>query len=165
MKVIRKQSNSRMCFICGMENKEGLRAQFYTMEDGSVMTPFMFRTEHQSFPQRVHGGLISTMLDEMGLRAMWAKNSEDDFGVTFSLTVKFRKPVPYNEALLGRGIVERDSTKFITIRSELFDRGGALLANAEVKYLRLPPDQIAKDIDPHEEMCYHIADNVSEIIF
>lgn len=165
MKVIQKQNNSRMCFICGMDNREGLRAQFYTMEDGSVLTPFMYRTEHQSFPQRVHGGLVSTMLDEMGLRAMWAKNSENDFGVTISLSVKFRKPVPYNEPLIGRGIVTRDSAKFITINSELFDRGGILLANAEVKYIRLLPDQIAKDVDPHEEMCYHIADDVSEIIF
>lgn len=154
-----------MCFICGMDNQEGLRAQFYTMEDGSVMTPFMYRAEHQSFPRRVHGGLISTMLDEMGLRAMWAKNSENDFGVTISLLVKFRKPVPYNEPLLGRGIVERDSSKFITINSELFDRGGNLLANAEVKYIRLMPDQIVSNVDVHEEMCYHIADDVTEIIF
>ena len=31
MKVISKQSNSKMCVICGMDNKFGLRAQFYNM--------------------------------------------------------------------------------------------------------------------------------------
>jgi hypothetical protein len=29
MKVISKQRNSRMCAICGMDNKYGLKAQFY----------------------------------------------------------------------------------------------------------------------------------------
>lgn len=67
MKVLSKQKNSRMCVICGMDNPFGVKAQFYNMEDGSVMTPFRFRQEHQSYPQRVHGGLIATMLDGLGL--------------------------------------------------------------------------------------------------
>lgn len=47
------------------------------------------------YPGRVHGGLITCMLDEMGLRALWAKEgSEESFGVTTSLETKYRKPVP-----------------------------------------------------------------------
>ena len=82
MKVVGKQRNSRMCFICGMDNPIGLHAQFYNMEDGSVISPVTFREEHQSFPGRVHGGLIATMLDELGLRALWSVKGEEDFGVT-----------------------------------------------------------------------------------
>ena len=67
MKVLSKQKNSRMCVICGMDNPFGVKAQIYNMEDGSVMTPFRFRQEHQSYPQRVHGGLIAAMLDGLGL--------------------------------------------------------------------------------------------------
>lgn len=165
MKVKSKQRNSRMCFICGMDNKEGLKAQFYTMEDGSVMTPFMYRAEHQSFPGRVHGGLIATMLDELAFRAIWAKNGEDDFGVTMSLATKYRKPVPYNEPLIGRGLVEKDTPKFIVIKCELFSKDKELLADAEIKYLRLPPNMIAANADVHEEMCYLIEDDVKEIEF
>ena len=69
MKVTGKQKNSRMCVICGMDNPFGLKAPFYNMEDGSVMTKFMYREEHQSYPGRVHGGLIGAMLDELGFRA------------------------------------------------------------------------------------------------
>lgn len=68
MKVSGKQRNSRMCFICGMENPVGLKSQFYNMEDGGVLTIFKYLPVHQSFPQRVHGGLIATMLDELTLR-------------------------------------------------------------------------------------------------
>ena len=50
MKVTGKQRNSRMCFICGMDNPVGFHSQFYNMEDGSVMTPIRFGENHQSFP-------------------------------------------------------------------------------------------------------------------
>ena len=165
MKVISKQRNSKMCIVCGMDNPVGLKAQFYNMEDGSVMTPFQYRAEHQSFPQRVHGGLVATMLDELGLRAMWAKGSEEVFGVTMSLEVKYRKPVPYNEPLVGRGIVERETPKFSTICLEIYDEYGNILANGIAKYIKLEVDQIAEGVDSHEEMCYLLEDDLREISF
>lgn len=165
MKVISKQRNSRMCFICGMDNPVGLKAPFYNMEDGSVMTLFQYNAEHQSFPERVHGGLAATMLDELGLRALWTKSGEDIFGVTMSLTVKYRKPVPYNEDLIGRGIVLKETSQFATMKTEIYDLKGLLLANAEVSYIKLNPQQIAEGIQPHEEMCYLIEDNITEIPF
>ena len=165
MKVVGKQRNSRMCVICGMDNPIGLKAQFYNMEDGSVMTKFKYKEEHQSFPQRVHGGLIATMLDELGLRALWAKGAEDEFGVTMSMNVKYRKPVPYNEILIGKGLVKKETSKFVSIDTELFDITGNLLANAEVKYIKLDIGKIAQEVDQHEEMCYLIEDEVKEISF
>lgn len=165
MKVISKQRNSRMCVVCGMDNPNGFRAQFYNMEDGSVVTFFRYREEHQSFPQRVHGGLTATMLDELGLRAIWAKLSEDVFGVTMSMEVKYRKPVPYDVELLGRGILVKDTPKFAVIQSEILDRKGILLANAKVTYIKMQVEQIVQNVNPHEEMCYLIEDGVTEILF
>lgn len=96
MKILSKQKNSRMCMICGLDNEYGVNAPFYNMEDGSVMTVFRYKEQHQSYPGRVHGGMITAMLDEMGLRSLWAKElSEETFGVTISLDTKYRKPVPY----------------------------------------------------------------------
>ena len=165
MKVVSKQRNSKMCIICGMDNPIGLKAQFYNMEDGSVMTVFKFKEEYQSFPQRVHGGIIATMLDELGLRALWAKESEDKFGVTLSMNVKYRKPVPYDEVLLGKGLVQKETSKFVTIETEIFNKKGELLANAEVKYIKLDIDKIVHEINTHEEMCYLIEDDIKEINF
>lgn len=165
MKVISKQRNSRMCFICGMDNPVGMKAPFYNMEDGSVMTLFRYGAEHQSFPERVHGGLAATMLDELGLRALWSKNGEDVFGVTMSMTVKYRKPVPYDENLIGRGIVLKETSQFATMKTEIYNQKGILLVNAEVSYIKLSPQQITEGVRPHEEMCYLIEDNVKEIPF
>ena len=116
MKVISKQKNRRYCFICGIDNPIGLKAEFYNMADESVMTLFKYLPEHQSFPYRVHGGLISTMLDELAMRAYWVKD-DSFFGVTTSMEVKFRKPVPYNIELIGKGEVISDSSRFFKTRT------------------------------------------------
>lgn len=33
MKIVSKQKNSKMCMTCGLDNKYGVRAPFYNMED------------------------------------------------------------------------------------------------------------------------------------
>lgn len=155
-----------MCVICGLDNQAGVRAHFYNMEDGSVMSRFQFAVHHQSYPGRVHGGMITAMLDEMGLRAMWSKHGcEDDFGVTMSLTTRFRKPVPYEEFLIAKGELLRESTKFAVICSQIFNLEGTLLAEGELKYLKLDPQEISAGAVVHEEMPYLIADDVTEINF
>ncbi len=164
MRVVRKQRNSKMCAICGLDNVYGVRAPFYSMEDGSVASLFSFRPEHQSYPGRVHGGLITAMLDEMGMRALWAKEGgEFTYGVTLSLETKYRKPVPYGEPLIGRGRVVRETGGFLTAECEIMDASLHVLANATVKYLKLTPQQIEAGIDEHEEMAYLIEDGVTEI--
>ena len=51
MKVIGKQRNSKMCYICGLDNPFGMKSQFYNMEDGCVISPITYKSFHQSFPQ------------------------------------------------------------------------------------------------------------------
>lgn len=164
LKVKTKQRNSRMCIICGLDNDAGVKAPFYSMEDGSVMTVFSFKDQHQSYPGRVHGGLIAAMLDEMGLRALWAKEEkEDSFGVTMTLETKYRKPVPYNQNVLGRGVVVKDAGRFILTHTSIMDLEGNVLAEADVKYMRLDPKIIAQDASIHDEMAYLIEDDVTQI--
>lgn len=85
-----------------MENPVGLKSQFYNMEDGSALTLFTYLPAHQSFPQRVHGGLIATMLDELTLRGYWVLD-ETMLGVTTSMSVKFRKPGPVRRGARREG--------------------------------------------------------------
>ena len=165
MFVTEKQRNSKMCVICGLDNPFGVRAPFYNMEDGSVMSVFRCREEHQSYPGRVHGGLISAMLDEMGLRALWTGGGEYTYGVTLSLETKYRKPVPYGEDLIGRGVIVKESGNFVTADCRILDRFGTVLANGLIKYIKLSVEKIAENISAHEEMCYLDEDGVREIVF
>ena len=164
MKVVQKQRNSRMCIMCGLDNSAGVRAPFYSMEDGSVVTKFSYREEHQSYPGRVHGGLITAMLDELGLRALWSKEGgEFTYGVTLSLETKYRRPVPYGVTLYGRGVVVKESGNFLTSECKLSDENGQTLATAVIKYGKYDPHKIANGAVVHEEMCYLNEDGVTEL--
>lgn len=153
-----------MCIMCGLDNPYGVRAPFYNMEDGSVMSIFNYREQHQSYPGRVHGGLITAMLDELGFRALWADElNESSFGVTTSLEIKYRKPVPYETELIGYGKIIKKTSNFFTAEAKIYDKYGAVLSNSLVKYIKLPVDRIADGVVEHEEMCYLIADGVTKI--
>lgn len=163
MKVINKQYNSRMCIICGMDNEYGIKAPFYNMEDNSVATLFTYDKRHQSYPGRVHGGMITAMLDELGFRAYWVYEPQI-LAVTTSLETKYRKPVPYGVPLKGRGIVTMSNSHFVKSHAEILDMDGNVLADADLKYIKLPTDKIT-NADYHEEMCYLINDGVTDIDF
>ena len=165
MKVLSRQRNSRMCIICGLDNEYGVRAAFYNMEDGSVMTKFQYHPNHQSYPGRVHGGLITAMLDELGLRGLWAHHGgeESDFGVTISLTTNYRKPVPYATDLIARGIVTRETNRFFTVESQLLAMDGTVLADGVIKYIKMDTKAISGNTSAHEELPYLIDDGVTEL--
>lgn len=163
MKVIRKQRNSRMCIICGLDNEAGVKAPFYVMEDCCVMTPFSYRDVHQSYPGRVHGGMITAMLDELGLRAYWAAYDEETLAVTMSLETKYKKPVPYDVPLIGTGKILRATSLFIEAEAAIRTADGLDLAWGKMKYMKLPIEKIKEGASYHEEMCYLIPDDVTEI--
>lgn len=162
MKVISKQKNSKMCIICGLDNPIGLKAPFYNMQDGSVMTQFKYREVDQSYPQRVHGGMISSMLDELAGRALWVQD-ETQFGVTMTMETKFRKPIPYDVALLGKGEITKTIGRFFIAKAYIMNQDGKIYAEYTGKFLKLPVDEISKDINYHEELCYDVKDDITNI--
>ena len=162
MKIVEKQRNSRMCIICGMDNPYGIQAPFYSMEDGSVASIFSFKKEHQSYPGRVHGGMITAMLDELGLRALWVASPEI-MGVTMSIESRYRKPVPYEVQLKGTARILTNSSRFLKSEAFLTDMDGNVLADAVLKYLKLDISQIQAGVTYHEEMCYYLPDGLAEL--
>jgi acyl-coenzyme A thioesterase PaaI-like protein len=61
--IMEKQPNSRMCFVCGIENPIGLKLKFYTHDEGRYIARFRPKPEHQGYPGQLHGGVISSLLD------------------------------------------------------------------------------------------------------
>ncbi len=164
MKVIEKQKNSKSCIICGLDNDFGVKAPFYVLDDESVATIFNFKFFHQSYPERVHGGMIGALLDEVMGRALWIKEPTC-YGVTTTMSITYRRPVPYDATVKARGYITFNSNLGFSTKGELYDMNGKLLAEATAKYLKLPSTKIADGTDVDEEMCYLIQDDVSEIDF
>ena len=162
MKVIKKQTNSKSCIICGMQNPAGVKAPFYEMEDGSVVTLFSFSSEHQSYPGRVHGGMITCMLDELIGRVIWITDPEV-LAVTLDINVKFRKPVPYDNKLLGIGTIVKSGSRAYTGHAVIKDeKVGTVLAEGTATYYKMPAKMIT-NADMHEELDMYIPDDVKEI--
>jgi acyl-coenzyme A thioesterase PaaI-like protein len=79
-KVIGKQYNYQNCIVCGTENDLGLHAAFYEMDDGKLVCLASGKGEHQSYPDRMHGGVICALLDEAIGRAILT--TQEIWGVT-----------------------------------------------------------------------------------
>jgi acyl-coenzyme A thioesterase PaaI-like protein len=67
MKLI--QSNTHNCFVCGLDNPYGLCLHFESDGTGRAVARTSFSSEYQGYPGIVHGGILSTVLDEVGGRA------------------------------------------------------------------------------------------------
>lgn len=161
MKVLRKQTNSKSCIICGLDNPAGVKAPFYEMEDGSVVTLFSYSFGHQSYPGRVHGGMITCMLDELIGRVIWV-TEPSVLAVTLDIEVKFRKPVPYEKPLIGIGTIVKSGSRAYTGHAVIKDESGTVLAEGTATYYKMPAEKIT-DANMHEELDMFVPDNVTEI--
>jgi hypothetical protein len=74
-----EDSFARWCYACGDLNPLGLHMHF-RMEGEWAVAPFVARREHQGYPGFVHGGIVSTLLDEAAWatcgRSVWAKSRD-----------------------------------------------------------------------------------------
>ena len=142
---VRKQPNSRMCFICGNKNSGGLKAAFYEQPDGSVLARFTGTEQHQGYPGRMHGGVISGVMDETIGRAIMIglPPGEEVWGVTVELTVRYRKPVPLDVELQAVGRLTRDRRLLFEGSGELLLPDGTVAVEAKGRYVKLPVREIA----------------------
>ena len=141
-KVIKKQQNSKMCLVCGLENQLGLKASFYELGNDELVAIFKPLEEHQSYPGRLHGGIAGTILDETIGRAIMIKE-DDIWGVTVELTIKFKKPIPLREELKVIGRITKDSSRLFEGTGEIVLKNGEVAASAWGKYLKMPIHKIA----------------------
>ena len=147
---MRKQPNSKMCFVCGMRNVAGLKAFFYELEDGSVMARFTPQEIHQGYPGRLHGGIATAILDETIGRAIMARYGEEIWGVTAELQVRFKAPVPLGQELRVIGRITRDTRRVFEGEGELLLPDGTVAVVARGKYIKLSLDAIGT-FDPEEQ--------------
>ncbi len=142
-KVNAKQPNSRMCLVCGLKNPFGLHTSFYELDNRELLAIFTPREEHQSYPGRLHGGIISTILDETIGRAIMTLSEGEVWGVTVELRVRFKKPVPLDEELRVIGRITKNSSRFFEGTGELLLKDGTVAAEGHGKYLKAPLEKIA----------------------
>jgi acyl-coenzyme A thioesterase PaaI-like protein len=84
-----------------------------------------------------HGGIVSTILDEV---MAWALVAEDNWGVTARIAVAFRKPVPIGLAIRADGWVTRSRRRLVETAGRIVDvETGVELATATGTYVAADP--------------------------
>jgi len=147
--VIAKQHNSKMCFVCGLKNSAGLKASFYEVEGDQLVALFTPCDEHQGYPDRLHGGLAATILDETIGRAMNI-NQHEIWGVTVEFNVRYKKPVPLGQELRVVGRITKENRRLFEGTGEILLPNGEVAVEGFGKYIKLPLDEIA-DFDYEEQ--------------
>jgi uncharacterized protein (TIGR00369 family) len=142
-----------MCFVCGESNPCGVHVHFYECEDGSLLAHFTGQDHHQSYPGRMHGGVITAVLDEAIGRAIMMTYGDSIWGVTAELNMRFRQPVPLGVELTVVGRIVKDGSRLFEGIGELRLPDGTVAVEARGKYMKLPLEQIA-DFDAEREEWY-----------
>jgi uncharacterized protein (TIGR00369 family) len=128
--------------VCGVQNPWSLNARFLELENGELLGVFQPLEQHQSYPGRLHGGIVSAVLDETIGRAINMQHP-DAWGVTVELTVRFKKPVPLDGELRAIGRITRDTSRLFEGTGEIVLPDGTVAAEASGKYMKMPIDRIA----------------------
>jgi len=125
--------HTHSCFVCGESNAIGLNLRFHT--DGKVVeTRFTPRAEHIGFKGVIHGGILSTLLDEIMVWACVVQTKR--FGYCAELNVRFIHPARPGEELIATAeltLNRRD--KIYEAKAEMKNPAGQLVASATGKYL------------------------------
>jgi acyl-coenzyme A thioesterase PaaI-like protein len=123
------------CVVCGQENPYGLRIQYVRERDGAVSAEWQPTVNWQGFEGIVHGGIISTVLDEAMSKAVAQMNYE---ALTGELRVRFRRPVEVGESLRIRGWVVEKVKRLVRTEATLTAADGSERAHAWASFLALP---------------------------
>ncbi len=106
------------CFACGQANPHGLRMDGFRIDDGCAVAEFHPRAEHRGTEGTLHGGVITTTLDEI---SVWAAIlTFHTMVVTGRIEVRFHRPSMVDDpGLWARGRVKERRGKRLIISAEL----------------------------------------------
>lgn len=143
--VTAKQENSKMCFVCGLKNKFGLKASFYETDKNELITIFKPSHMHQGYPGRLHGGIAAAVLDEAIGRNINLGRKEQLWGVTLEFNIKFKKPIPLDEEIKAITRLTEENKRFFEGTGEIILPNGEVAAEAEGRYLKMSVEKISSD--------------------
>jgi uncharacterized protein (TIGR00369 family) len=130
-----------LCFGCGPANPAGLKLTFEE-DDEKLYAEWQPLVHFQGYVNVLHGGIIATLLDEVGAWCINVKAGTS--GVTSSMMVKYLKPVYISKGTISieASIISRED-KSVRLLCSLFDGEGKKCAEADLEYF-IYPENIAR---------------------
>lgn len=130
------------CFACGPANPHGLHMVFESNGE-KVVSRLSVPGHLRGWNNMVHGGIISTILDEV---MSWAAiHLIKSIIVTRVMNVEFLKPVFVDTPLTAEGrITEIRSRKEAMLQGDLYNQDSVLCASARGSFALLKPEVAEK---------------------
>ena len=125
------------CFACGGTNAIGMRLRI-ELGEGSESTEWLPGDDFVGWTDKVHGGIVATLLDEV---MAWAPSSFDSWAVTAELNVRYRSPAALGEALVAHGRVTARRRRIYEVSGEVRTVDGRVVAEGRGLYLGAAPSQ------------------------
>jgi uncharacterized protein (TIGR00369 family) len=126
---MQEQDVNKWCFACGAANPIGLKLKF-NEEDGVYSTTFTAKEEHQGYNGVVHGGILSTLLDEIMARYIYSKGYN---AMTARLEVRYHQPTPILEELTISARVVNNKSNIYELAGEIKLPDGTVTAAGKAK--------------------------------
>ncbi|MGZ3503033.1 MAG: PaaI family thioesterase [Vulcanimicrobiaceae bacterium] len=130
------------CFACGPENPIGLRLHFEPNGERGVHASVTLRPEFQGWRGIAHGGIAMALLDEAMAHAAGFAGHR---GVTASMNIRFRKPIPLGEPLDVVGDVKWTRQNVLGLGARVVDREGTVLVEGEGNFVSMGPVEAVVD--------------------
>jgi acyl-coenzyme A thioesterase PaaI-like protein len=121
------------CFACGPTNPIGMHVHFDRAEDAEgVVARLTLAPDFQGWRGIAHGGIVMALLDEAMAHAAGFAGHR---GVSATVSVRFRKPVPLEQPIEVRGRVTWQRRNVLGVEGNVLDDHGNLLAHAEGSFV------------------------------
>jgi acyl-coenzyme A thioesterase PaaI-like protein len=121
------------CFACGPDNPIGMRLHFNAGPAGDdVVARTQLAGEYQGWRGIAHGGIVMALLDEAMAHAAGFAGHR---GLTASVNVRFRRPVPLETPIQVRGRVLWQRRNVLGVEGLVLDGDGDVLARAEGSFV------------------------------
>ena len=119
------------CFVCGTKNPQGLKLKFWVnKKKHQVESDVTFPTFFQGWEGVVHGGMISTVLDEIMVKCTEVKGLKC---VTAEINTKLKKPAQTGVRYLLQGRICDIKGKIVICEGKLFDSKNETIASSTAK--------------------------------
>ncbi len=148
--IMRKQPNSRMCFVCGTSNCSGLHVRFYERDDNSVLARFVAAGHHADHTGHMSLAAVAATLDEAMGRAIMIPYGEAIWGVTAELSFRLLRPIPVGVELSSTGRITAERSRLFEGSGELWLPNGALAVTGHGRYVKLDMVTLG-GFDPEQE--------------
>lgn len=120
-----------MCFACGRDNPAGLHLAFTVTEEGSCCH-FSLPGHFQGYENIIHGGLVSTVMDEA---MAWAILAKVEKAFTVKMEITFKKPLAPNVTYCVNGCLDAVHGRRLTASARITNLDGEVLAQAQALFL------------------------------